>query len=65
MKRYKFEIEFTEEDLLKDEFFEEVQAAGAGGAEILRNDIADILDEHIMFSVEAKSLITVKSYTDE
>lgn len=65
MKRYKFEIEFTEEDLPSDEFSEDVLEAGAGGAELLRGEIADILDESCMFSVESKGLITVKAYTDE
>lgn len=68
MKKFKFEIEFTEEDLEGDEFWEEaIEKDGTGIATLLEVLAEAIESTNIMINADrtAASAIKLVKYTDE
>jgi hypothetical protein len=68
MKKYKFEIELTEEDIKGDEFFEQCLEADGTGIKVLSETIADIIrDSNLMISSirDPKDVIKLITYTDD
>lgn len=67
MKKFKFEIELNEDDLKGDEFWEEALANDGTGITVLKQAIAQAIeDSNLMISSDRSAIdvITLKSFED-